>query len=129
MIKDLNDELLESEKLEPKVPLKQMKRTFYYTRCGNLIVRYLGLLLEIITSYSEMVCYFFMITSMMKNAGLISLVYPFAVFGYALMQEMKPKKEFWNLILLYTQFLILLKFFYQLSFWNAIFSERGMDNF
>lgn len=69
-----------------------MKRTYNYVKCGNLTVRFLGLFLEIITSYSEMVCYFFMIMSMMKNAGLISIIYPFAVFGYALMQEMKPKK-------------------------------------
>lgn len=57
--------------------------------------RYFGLFLEILTSYSEMVCYLFMIISMMKNAGFISLMYPLAVFGFALMEEMKPKKEFW----------------------------------
>ena len=77
-----------------------------------MIFRHFGLLLEILVSHSEMVCYLFMIISMMKNAGFISLVYPFSVFGYAILEEMKPKKKFWYFILLYTEGLILLKFLY-----------------
>lgn len=65
--------------------IKKMKRTSKYIKCGNMTLRYLGLFLEILVSYSEMVCYLFMIVSMMKNAGFISLIYPIAVFGYALM--------------------------------------------
>jgi hypothetical protein len=51
---------------------------------------------------------------MMKNAGLISLAYPLIVFGYALMEEVSPKKKFWYGILIYTEFLILIKFLFQL---------------
>jgi hypothetical protein len=36
-----------------------------------------------------------MLASMMKNAGLISLAYPFVVFGYALMEERSPCKRLW----------------------------------
>jgi hypothetical protein len=53
-----------------------------------------------------------MIISMMKNAGLISLVYPFVVFGYGLMEEINPRKKIWYGILIYTEILIFVKFIY-----------------
>ncbi len=39
-----------------------------------------------------------MIISMYFNAGLISLIYPISVFGYALVEETRPNKNFWNFI-------------------------------
>ena len=73
---------------------------------------YLQLLVDIIVTYSDYVCYIFMIISMMKNAGMVSLVYPFIVFGYALMEEINPKKRIWYDIMIYTEVLILIKFLY-----------------
>jgi len=64
-----------------------------------------------------------MIVSMMKNAGLISLIYPFVVFGYALMEEINPKKRIWYLLMMYTQILIIFKFIFQLSFWEAFYTQ------
>jgi hypothetical protein len=64
-----------------------------------------------------------MIVSMMKNAGLISLIYPFVVFGYALMEEINPKKRIWYLLMMYTQILIIFKFVFQLSFWEAFYTQ------
>jgi len=79
---------------------------------GKLFQAYMQLIIEIIVTYSDYVCYIFMIISMMKNAGLIALVYPFVVFGYALLEEINPKKKVWYAILIYTEALILLKFLY-----------------
>ncbi len=70
------------------------------------------MMLEIIATYSDFICYLFMIISMMKNAGLISLVYPMTVFGFALMEEVNPKKKFWYVILIYTEALIMVKFLF-----------------
>jgi len=69
-------------------------------------------IIEMVITYSDSVCYFLMIISMMKNAGLISVFYPFIVFGYALMEEVNPSKKFWYGILIYTEFLILVKFLF-----------------
>lgn len=69
-----------------------MRRTKEMTTFGALFKSYLGLFMEMIVTYSDFICYLFMIVSMMKNAGLISLVYPLIVFGYALMEEVNPKK-------------------------------------
>mmetsp|Transcript_29539 Transcript_29539/g.28722 ORF Transcript_29539/g.28722 Transcript_29539/m.28722 type:complete len:131 (-) Transcript_29539:702-1094(-) len=64
-----------------------------------------------------------MIMSMMRNSGLISLLYPFATFGYAIMEETTPSKGFWQIILVYTEFIILAKFIYCLSFWDLILAQ------
>jgi piezo-type mechanosensitive ion channel component 1/2 len=74
-------------------------------------------------TYSDSICYILMIVSMMKNAGFISLLYPFVVFGYALMEEINPKKRIWYLLMIYTQILIIIKFVFQLSYWEAFYSQ------
>jgi uncharacterized protein YacL len=66
---------------------------------------------------------------MMKNAGLISLFYPLVVFGYALMEEINPKKKVWYMLMIYTEVLILAKFIFQLSFWQALYSQQAIDAF
>jgi hypothetical protein len=58
-----------------------------------------------------------MIVSMILNAGLISILYPFAVFGYALMEEGRPKNLFWTFISNYTLFILTMKLIVQLDIW------------
>ena len=106
-----------------------MKRTSEMIKLSKMFEQYFQLGVEIIGTHSDFVCYAFMIMSMMKNAGLISLVYPFFVFGYGLMEEINPRKKIWYAIMIYTEFLILIKFLYQLSFWEAIFWDTQIDSF
>jgi hypothetical protein len=56
-----------------------------------------------------------MIFSMYENAGLISIFYPIAVFGYAALEEKRPKKSFWIGVRRYTVGLVLLKFLSNIS--------------
>lgn len=88
IIKDIRDEKAYNTEFKD---VSDMKRTSRFLRFGHMIKSFSGLFMEILISYSEMVCYFFMIISMMRSAGLITLTYPFTVFGYALMEEFKPK--------------------------------------
>lgn len=53
-----------------------------------------------------------MIVSQINNAGLISIAYPFAVFGYALMEEIRPGKKFWDVMIIYTLFILFMKFIF-----------------
>lgn len=92
------------------IEIKHLKLSQDYLSFGGLLKGYLAVIIEIVVSYSDSICYFLMIISMMKNAGLISIVYPFIVLGYALMEEINPKKKFWYSILIYTEFLIMIKF-------------------
>lgn len=111
MLSDIRD-LLKKGKLEEngEINIKDMKRTIGYLRFGPMLQAYLRLILEIIITYSDSVCYFLMIVSMMKNAGFISLLYPLVVFGYALMEEVNPKKKLWYFLMIYTELLIMTKF-------------------
>jgi hypothetical protein len=55
-----------------------------------------------------------MVLSMCFNAGFISILYPLGVFGYALMEEGRPGKWFWRIMLNYTLTILFIKFVVQL---------------
>jgi hypothetical protein len=61
-----------------------------------------------------------MIISQIVSGGLITIIYPFAVFGYALMEEGRPGKYFWEFMVRYTLFILFMKFIFQLDCWQAI---------
>jgi len=69
----------------------------------------------VIISNTHNLIYLCMMFSMFQNAGLISLIYPLSLFGYALLEESRPKIVFWIFLGNYTQYLLLFKFFVNLS--------------
>mmetsp|Transcript_4980 Transcript_4980/g.3603 ORF Transcript_4980/g.3603 Transcript_4980/m.3603 type:complete len:166 (+) Transcript_4980:1009-1506(+) len=79
-------------------------------------------------TYSQDLCYTFMIVAMMVNAGLVTLFYPFTVFGFAMIEENFPSKKCWYVILIYTMSLTFVMFMWQLEFWDAIFDEHQREN-
>lgn len=128
MLSDIRD-LRKKRALMSAIEIKDMKRTREWSRCGKLFRAYLSLLVEVVISHSDSVCYILMLVSMMKNAGLISLLYPMVVFGYALMEEVNPRKKVWYMLMIYTEALILAKFIFQLSFWDAIIKPEIFKKF
>jgi hypothetical protein len=68
-----------------------------------------------------------MIIATVQTPGFATLVYPFSVFGFAAMEETRPKKHFWQFIILYTQILLLLEFLLSLKFWQEIFMREYQD--
>lgn len=46
--------------------------------------------------------YLFMIWAFMNNGGLLYMVYPFMIFGYALMLDREPGKNFCYFVVIYT---------------------------
>lgn len=57
-----------------------------------------------------------MLLSMYVNAGLISLFYPVAAFGYGMLEETRPGIQFWRIVRTYTTILLLIKFICTLKF-------------
>lgn len=51
-----------------------------------------------------------MIFSMYTNAGLITVFYPLAVFGYALLNEVRPNHKFWKVIMIFSICVLIIKF-------------------
>jgi len=67
-----------------------------------------------------------MMVSMYINAGVIVIVYPFAVFGFALLEESRPGKTFWRFMLFYSLFILILKFIINLNFVNESIDETTL---
>jgi hypothetical protein len=100
--------------------LADFPKTLEETKIGNMIKANIMAFAEVIASNFSLIAYLFMILSMFVTAGIVSLVYPFAVFGYALMEESRPGKRFWDFIIRYTLLLLFWKFIFQLDCWQSI---------
>ena len=72
-----------------------------------------------------------MITATIQTPGFATLVYPFSVFGFGAMEETRPKKHFWQFIILYTQILLIIEFVLSLKFWQEVFMSeyQGIQTF
>lgn len=101
---------------EDEIQLKDMPRTREFLRCGNLSLSLVGALLRALFSKSATIAYLFMVLCQVLNAGLVSVLLPFAVFGYALMEECRPGAWFWGVVKLYVIGIIVAKFAINLDF-------------
>jgi len=55
---------------------------------------------------------------MYTNGGLVTFFYPVAVFGYALMYEVRPSYKFWNVVMIYSICILLFKFLCSIEDFN-----------
>ena len=46
------------------------------------------------------------------------------VFGFGLIEEVRPKKEFWRIIRLYTTFVLLVKMLFNLKYFHSYFESE-----
>jgi hypothetical protein len=102
-----------------------MVRTWGFTRPWSMMFKLVETWYYMIVSNTQNLIYLCMIFSMFENAGLISLVYPIAVFGYALLEETRPRKEFWNFVRVYTTALLFFKFLVNLSVFGDFMRQPG----
>lgn len=107
--------LLELTSCHQTIKLKNMPNTWAFTRPTSMFFKILESLAYIIISNTESLIYFAMMLSMFTNAGLISIVYPISIFGFAMLEETRPRKEFWRFIQVYSTIILLLKFIFNLS--------------
>lgn len=87
-----------------------MKRTWEFTRTGSILHKLLETLVYMTISNTSVLLYLAFVYSMFQNSGLISLVYTFSMFGYALLEETRPRKFYWEWIRTYTLLVLLIKF-------------------
>ena len=91
--------------------------------CQNLGTEIFYALLSALVSNTAMIAYFFMMVSTYTNASLTVMVYPIAVFGYALLEETRPGKRFWRGMLIYTLAVVLLKYILNLQAVDSVISN------
>jgi len=121
----LKKSLLQMTDLESQIKLKQLPNSWKFTRPFSMLFKLLETLFQVIISNTASLIYGCCIMSMYQNAGLIGLVYPFSIFGYALLEETRPRKEFWRFLGVYTTGLLIFKFILNLSIMQGILDSDG----
>jgi hypothetical protein len=101
-----------------------MKRTWEFTRAPSMAHKLLETLFYMIISNTQNLIYLSMIYSMYANAGLLSIVYPISMFGYALIEETRPRKEYWVFMRNYTSMLVFIKFVANLSIMDPLLQDE-----
>lgn len=84
--------ILSLTNFDKKIKLNQLKMSWDFTRTLPLMLHLIETFFYILISQSQSLIYLFMITSMYMNAGIISIPYPIAVFGWAILEEKRPGK-------------------------------------
>jgi len=88
--------LLQLSGFDKNIKLRDMYMTYRFTRAVPMIIRLIETAFYIIVSQTQTFIYMSMISSMYMNAGIISIFYPITVFGYALMEEARPHRNYWT---------------------------------
>ena len=78
----------------------------------------MNLCIEVSFTHSEILCYFWMIFSLIQNPGLVNMVYPMLLFGYVMVEEQTPGRFFWVSVIAYTQLVIVITFGLNVNFWD-----------
>lgn len=110
--------------MDKKIKFSDMKMSFEFTRSFVMFINYFETFFCFLVSQSEAFIYFGMIFSMYMNAGLISLFYPIAAFGYGMLEEKRTGKVFWRWIRWYTTAILLFKFVVTLRIAKECFFDK-----
>ncbi|KAM9440006.1 piezo-type mechanosensitive ion channel component 2 [Clarias gariepinus] len=73
-------------------------------------------LYNLLVAHSEMVCYLVIILNHMISASMATLVLPVLIFLWAMLSVPRPSKRFWMTAIIYTEVTIVIKYFFQFSF-------------
>jgi len=92
-----------------------------------MFFKLLEIFFYIIISNTQNLIFFSMMLSMYMNAGLISIVYPILLFGYALLEETRPRKGFWEYLRYYTTTLLFIKFIFNLSVFEDVLESEAYE--
>lgn len=92
-----------------------MKNTKQFTSTCSMLSILIETFFMMWLSNLNSLLYFFMLVSMAFNAGLTAVIYPIAVFCFAMLEETRPRNWFWKFIMWYTTILLLIKFTFNLS--------------
>ncbi|KAK9980260.1 hypothetical protein ABG768_013637 [Culter alburnus] len=122
---DMDDPLLPSTTTELTASELLLNKMFYDEELENSESFYksqpLGLqlcyaLYNLLVAHSEMVCYLVIILNHMISASMATLVLPILIFLWAMLSVPRPSKRFWMTAIVYTEVTIVIKYFFQFSF-------------
>ena len=100
-----------------------MKRTQSYLKTRGGPLEYLASIFEALFSNMRYFACALMVLAHLTSGSFLTAVYPLAVFGYALLEECRPQKWFWDYIICYTLFMIFLRCATQFDFGTPVIME------
>ena len=114
---------IEAEKGEvitewPLMKLSDLRQTKLFCKWSHVMSRQIASIVKAVISNTATIAYCCMLLSMYTNAGIIAIIYPIMVFGYALLEETRPGKRFWRFMLVYTLFILLAKYIVNINIVN-----------
>ena len=114
-------------------------KQFYYLLEANIFKKYLNnafifksILSKIKTFFANNFDYFIylmMIINHMYNNSLLSIFYPISIFCYALLENPRPKKNYWQICLFYTIFILVIKFIFKLKLFSSLINQNKYSEF
>ena len=103
--------------------LKQIIREDFFNNCCSRKKIFFILIKTIFKFFIEnfeYITYGVMLLNHLINGSVTSIFYPIFIFLFGICQYPRPARLFWKILLIYTAFLILLKFLIQLNIWEKI---------
>ena len=95
----------------------------YSTRPRRLLTALYYMLL----SHSEYLVYFLLILNIILNGSVLSLVYAFLMFSWGLLSIPWPTKRFWIVLILYTMFVLIVKYGFQFYDLDELYWSKSFD--
>ncbi|KAG1930554.1 piezo-type mechanosensitive ion channel component [Pimephales promelas] len=122
---DLDDPLLPSTTTDLTASELLLNKMFYdeeleksegFYKSQPLGLQLCYALYNLLVAHSEMVCYLVIILNHMISASMATLVLPILIFLWAMLSVPRPSKRFWMTAIVYTEVTIVIKYFFQFSF-------------
>ena len=130
--------IIKKGKIEVNIYTKKFIQ-FYYLLDSKLFKYYLTnsfIFKEIIKKMKSFIgnnfeyfTYVIMIINHMVNYSILSIFYPLSIFCFALLENPRPKKHYWQLCLYYTIVILAIKFLFQLKLFNSIIETETYAEF
>jgi hypothetical protein len=121
---------LRQDKFKQFSKIKNSKLFKKYLRISFLLQQIIIDIKTIISNNFHWVCYSIMILNHIINASILSLFYPISIFCFALLENPRPSKKYWNICIYYTFFFSIIKYLTQNigNFFKYI-DENNPNNF
>ncbi|XP_028832958.1 piezo-type mechanosensitive ion channel component 2 isoform X2 [Denticeps clupeoides] len=114
---DVTTELTASELLLNKMfHDEELEASDHFYKGQPQLLQLCYALYNMLVAHSEMVCYFVIILNHLISAYIATLVLPILIFLWAMLSVPRPSKRFWMTAIVYTEVTIVVKYFFQFSF-------------
>ena len=99
-----------------------IREDFFNTYCTRkkLFLLLLKSIYKYFSENNEYIIYFFLLMNHLINGNMLSLIYPVLILLFGIIQYPRPSKLFWKILMIYTTFLIFIKFIIQLNMWEML---------